>query len=302
MIEAETKKTGIDFLSFQKGINRPLILDGAIGTLLLERNLPPDTNLWSSISNVTFPKEIIRLHKEYISAGAEIITTNTFRTNPAAYKLSSLTISNEEFVRNSVQLAFKARGDSKVIVAGSNAPAEDCYQSERTISKTELEYNHKKHIEWLWESGCDIIWNETQSHLDEIEIISKFCAQSSIPFIMNLYFDNNHNLLCGKPLQYVIDFIKSYSPAAIGFNCIKPESFLKYVESNPLPDRFGFYFNCGDGNVSDQNISCSIDPAAYVELIKPLLSQKPIFVGSCCGSNPNHTRAIKEYFDEVYGS
>ena len=302
MIEAETKKTGIDFLSFQKEKNRPLILDGATGTLLLERNLPPDTNLWSSISNVTSPEEIIRLHKEYISAGAEIITTNTFRTNPAAYKLASLTISNEEFVKNSVLLAIKACIEMKVIVAGSNAPAENCYQAKRTISKTELEYNHKKHIEWLWESGCDIIWNETQSHLDEIEIISKFCAQSSIPFVMNLYFNNSLNLLSGEPLQYVIDLIKSYSPAAIGFNCIKPESLLKFADSNPLPDRFGFYFNCGGGNVSDQNISCGIDPAAYVELIKPLLSHKTMFVGSCCGSNPNHTRAIKEYFDEVYGS
>ncbi len=302
MIEAETKKTETDFLSFQKEKNRPLILDGAIGTLLLERNLPPDTSLWSSSSNVTFPEEIIRLHKEYISAGAEIVTTNTFRTNPVAYKLSDLTISNEEFVRNSVQLALKARGDRKVIVAGSNAPAEDCYQAERTISKTELEYNHKKHIEWLWESGCDIIWNETQSHLDEIEIISKFCSQNSIPFVMNFYFDNGLNLLSGEPLYHVVDFIKSYSTAAIGFNCIKPELFLKFAKSNPLPERFGFYFNCGDGNVSDENISCGIDPAAYVELVKPFLTHNPIFVGSCCGSNPNHTRAIKEYFDEVYGS
>ncbi|MCL4546987.1 MAG: homocysteine S-methyltransferase family protein [Bacteroidetes bacterium] len=302
MIEAETKKNKIDFLSFQKEKNRPLILDGAVGTLLLQRNLPSDTNLWSSISNVTFPEEIIRLHKEYISAGAEIITTNTFRTNPAAYKLASLAISNEEFVRNSVQLALRACGDSKVIVAGSNAPAEDCYQSERTISKTELEYNHKKHIEWLWESGCDIIWNETQSHIDEIEIISKFCSQNSIPFVINLYFDNDLNLLSGEPLQQTIEFIKSYSPSSIGFNCIKPELFLKFADSNPLPDRFGFYFNCGAGQVSDRNISCGIDPAAYVELVKPLLSHKPMFAGSCCGSNPNHTRAIKEYFCEVYGS
>lgn len=279
-----------------------MILDGAIGTLLQERKIPIDKILWSSNANLNFAKEVIHLHKDYIESGAEIITTNTFRTNPVSYNRSNLKISNKEFVKNSVNLALEAKGEKELIVAGSNAPAEDCYQAERTISKNELEYNHKKHIEWLWESGCDIIWNETQSHLDEIEIIAKFCSENSISFIISLYFDNNLNLLSGQPLQHVIDFIKSYSPTAIGFNCIKPELFLRFAESYQLPNKFGVYFNCGAGQVTGTNIQCGVDPTGYVESIKLFMSNELLFVGSCCGSNPDHTKAIKEYFNEVYRS
>lgn len=211
-------------------------------------------------------------------------------------------ISDKDYVKSSVNLALEARGEKKIIIAGSNAPAEDCYQSERTISKSELEYNHKKHIEWLWESGCDIIWNETQGHLDEIEIISNFCSQNSIPFIISLFFDNSFNLLCSTSLQTALDVIISYSPLAIGFNCIKPELFFRFAETHKLPEKFGVYFNCGIGKVSCAHIECRIEPDSYIESVKSVLNYKPLFVGSCCGSNPNHTRAIKEYFDNVYGS
>jgi len=310
LIECEINRTKKDFQSFWKEKNRPLILDGAIGTLLQERKIPIDEILWSSGVNLNFPKEVIRLHKDYIESGAEVITTNTFRTNPTSYNRSNMQVTNKNFVKNSVNLALEAMGEKEIIIAGSNAPAEDCYQAERTISKRELEYNHKKHIEWLWESGCDIIWNETQSHLDEIEIISNFCSQNSLPFIVSLFFDDNFNLLCNTSLQTAMDVIISYLPLAIGFNCIKPELFFRFAETHELPEKFGVYFNCGTGKITDAHtrinsprlVECGIEPANYIELIKSVLNYKPLFVGSCCGSNPNHTRAIKEYFDNVYGS
>lgn len=289
-----------DLIEQYKTLNRPLILDGAVGSLLYQRNVSPHKELWSSFANLTNPNEVLKLHKEYIDSGAEIITANTFRTNPVAFKKTTVECSLEEFVQKSVQIAIDAREDKEIIIAGSNAPAEDCYQTERTILKHELEYNHKKHIELLWESGCDIIWNETQSHWDEIEIICRFCSQNTLPFLVNLYFTDALNLLSGEPLNEAVRFIKDFSPVAIGFNCIKADLFERFRKNYSLPKYFGFYFNCGAGSVSDEIISCGVDPQSYVTTIESLLKMKPLFVGSCCGSNPNHTKAIKEKFDEVY--
>ena len=290
----------IDFLQKQKSLNRPFILDGANGSLLKQATKFEDNILWSSILNITNPEKVIALHKEYIDSGADIITTNTFRTNPTVYKQSNINLSNEEFLQRSVQLAIEARNEKEIIIAGSNAPAEDCYQVERTISKYDLKYNHKKHIELLWESGVDVIWNETQSHWDEIEIISKFCSSNSIPFVLNFFFTSEFKLLSGEPLTEAVKMVEDYSPLCIGFNCIKPDLFSKYSERNVLPKSWGFYLNCGAGSVDDANIICGIEPKEYVDLIKPVLKSNPLFVGSCCGSNPNHTKAIKEYFNEVY--
>ncbi|MCX6173696.1 MAG: homocysteine S-methyltransferase family protein [Ignavibacteriales bacterium] len=293
-------KSRIDIIKKQKSINRSLILDGANGSLLKQATKFEDNILWSSILNITNPQKVIALHKEYIVSGADIITTNTFRTNPTAYRHSNINLSNEEFVRRSVQLATDARNGKEIIIAGSNPPAEDCYQIERTITKYDFEYNHKKHIELLWENGVDVIWNETQSQWDEIEIISKFCSSNSIPFVLNFFFTSEFNLLSGEPLTEAINMVEDYSPVSIGFNCIKPELFFKYSENNVFPKSWGFYLNCGAGSVEDKNISCGIEPKDYIKVIKPFLDSNPLFVGTCCGSNTNHTKAIKEYFNEVY--
>ncbi len=302
MTARELDKSRIDILKKQKSISRPLILDGAMGSLLKQVTKFEDNIFWSSILNITNPQKVITLHKEYIDSGADIITTNTFRTNPAVYKQSNINLSNEELVRRSVQLAIEARNEKEIIIAGSNAPSEDCYQVERIIPKYDLEYNHKKHIELLWESGVDVIWNETQSHWDEIETISKFCSSNSIPFVMNFFFTHEFNLLSGEPLTDAINMVEDYSPLSVGFNCVKPGQLLKYYERHELPKSWGFYLNCGAGNVEDKNILCGIEPKDYIEVIKPYLDSNPLFVGSCCGSNPNHTKAIKEYLNEVYGN
>lgn len=290
----------INLISKNNSLKRPLILDGATGSLLQQRNVLTDKNLWSSFANISNPKEVLAIHKEYISAGADIITTNTFRTNPTAIKISKHNFTIEELVKEGVELAIKARADKEILIAGSNASAEDCYQAERTISKYDLEYNHKKHIELLLEYGCDIIWNETQSHWDEIDIICKFCSQNNLPFVINLYFTDELKLLSGEPLYEAVQFIKDYSPQAIGFNCIKPKTFESYYKTFSLNHNWGFYFNCGAGDIGSAIIECGIDPKSYVTPIEPLLKMKPLYVGSCCGSNPEHTKAIKELFDEIY--
>ncbi len=293
-------KEKINLIDLYNHLNRPLILDGAMGSLLIDRGIKNHPVLWTSLSNLTNPEMVKLIHLEYINNGADIITTNTFRTNPISVKKSNENIDIYEFVKNAIQLSKNARNNKRIIIAGSNAPAEDCYQKERTISINDLEYNHKTHIDILWSNSVDIIWNETQSHLDEIEIICKYCSENNIPFVVSLFFDENLKILSGENLIDVVNYINSFNPVATGFNCIKPETFFKYVEKYSLPERWGFYFNCGAGDYSDEIITCGINPEHYVEITKKLLPLNPIFIGSCCGSNPAHTKAIKELLNEIY--
>jgi len=91
-------------LDYYAKVNRPLILDGAMGSLL-ESYYSLDKVLWSSILNIYSPDKIIEIHKKYLDAGAEILTTNTFRTNPAAVEASNYNLDVSKFVKNSVNLA-----------------------------------------------------------------------------------------------------------------------------------------------------------------------------------------------------
>lgn len=284
----------INTFSLAKRINRPLILDGAMGSLLQLYGVSPDNKIWMTLANTNFPEKVLMIHKEYIEAGADIITANTFRTNPAA--LSDYSESKQqEFVKAAVELAKQAKGDLPVFIAGSNAPAEDCYQRDRKLSNKELKLNHHKHISLLIDNGVHFILNETQSHFDEIKIICEYSLKNSIPFILSLYLDDNLNLLSGHKFNEVIQFIREHGPLAVGLNCISPALF-NAIEK-PAEYNWGYYLNCGSGNPEDSVIQCGFSPLDYAVLVKESLKYSPSYIGACCGSNPDHIKKIKEILD-----
>lgn len=279
-----------------KAIKQPLVLDGAMGSLLQQKKLTSKTRIWSASANDEFANKVISLHKDYIKAGADIITTNTFRTNPYSLLSSGFTDITEK-VANAVNLAKQAKGKSSVLIAGSNPPAEDSYQVERTISQKDLEWNHRIHIDALMENSCDFIMNETQSHFDEIKFIAKYCGQNNIPFVMNFFFIDKPKLLSGENLTDAIEYVLKFNPLAIGFNCITFEALSKAVERLKPDLNWGFYLNCGSGNYTDTEITCAISPVEYAKQVKPYLKLNPSFIGACCGSSPAHIKKIRALID-----
>lgn len=287
-----------DLLHIHKSVGRPLILDGAIGSLLQCKTKQRKSPLWSSMLNLTAPDLVCNLHREYISHGAEIITTNTFRTNPVALEKAGVLDNAENIVKKSIEIVFQAfeQEETETLIAGANPPAEDSYQKERTLSPSKIEYNHKKHIELLWENGCDFILNETQSHFDEIKIISKFCRNNRIPYVISLFFTPELRILSGEMLVDVIDSLHEYSPDVISINCIGKNEFSKVKFHSYFREIKGLYLNVGSGNYNDEHIACGINPEEYLKIISSINSKNFIFIGSCCGSGPNHTKLLKDYF------
>ncbi len=283
-------------------LDKPLLLDGAIGTCLIGRN--PETNfskkIWTSCLSLSDPLSVYNLHLEYINAGADIITANTFRSNPEAVALSG--ISSEDAVRSSIEIARKAVYEccskKTVLVAGSNAPAEDCWKKERGIPQNTLEYNHKKHIELLINHGADFILNETFSQMDEILIVSCFCKENNIPYVISLYFDTELKLLDGTPLNEAIAAISELAPEAVSANCIPPSRFFRaYNFYKDISN--GFYFNASDSDVSSGFPESRIPPKFFADDIKRYLNSNTIFAGSCCGTDPFYTKTIRETLDEI---
>jgi methionine synthase I (cobalamin-dependent) len=289
-------KNDVNIFSLSKRINRPLILDGAMGSLLQQNGVKPDKHLWMSIANVTNSRLVTEIHKDYIKAGADIITTNTFNTNPTDTN-SNKRYSSEKLVKRAVKCAKDAVGNLPVLIAGSNAPAEDCYQAKRTISKRGIEQNHKRHIDLLMENGVHFILNETHSHFDEISIISKYCDKKNIPYAMSLFFTYELKLLSGEKLSEILKFLNDSSALAVGFNCIMSLTMEKAKREIIFPENWGLYLNCGDGSFTDVDIKCGVSPEIYSNIIKEYLDYSPSYIGSCCGSSPQHIKEIKKVID-----
>jgi len=281
---------------FESKLSKPIVLDGAMGSYLQQKGLLTDDILWTTNINHNNPDLILQTHLEYIDAGADIISTNTFRTNPAS--LLKAGISNSvEYVKEAVALAKQAAIGNKVLIAGSNPPAEDCYQSNRIINSNELEMNHKNHIDLLIDSGVDFVLNETQSHFDELQIICDHCDRNNIFSVVSLYVLDNLKILSGESLENILLFLKDHQVMAIGFNCISPNLFLKIIGSIQLPEKWGYYLNCGSDHKTDKIINCGIQPQEYLKSVKYSMAFTPVFIGSCCGSSPAHTKIIRKHLD-----
>ncbi len=268
-------------------------MDGAIGSLLQEQGLSMNSSIWSSAIQIESPDKLLNLHRAYVKAGADIITTNTFRSNPLAVKNFDICFDFKLLVQTAITIAKKTLQNHHIL-AGSNPPAEDCYSERRTISRYELEYNHKEHISTLWENNVDFILNETQSHFDEIILTSKFCSENNIPFITSIFTIDGERILSNEKLDYVIETVLDFNPICVSINCVCIDTFRKIY---PLIENktHAFYLNCGSGNFTDNSISCGTSAKEYLTQIKKYFTANLFFVGSCCGSNPNHTKEIFNY-------
>ena len=276
--------------------SKPLLLDGAIGSYLQQQGLAIDDVLWTTNINHSNPNTIVQTHLDYIEAGADIITTNTFRTNPSSLLKAGI-YNAGRYVKDAVELAKQAALGKNVLIAGSNAPAEDCYQIKRILCHKKLQINHANHIDLLIDSGVDFVLNETQSHFDELQIICDHCDRNNIFSVVSLYVLDNLKILSGESLENILLFLKDHQVMAIGFNCISPNLFLKIIGSIQLPEKWGYYLNCGSGHKTDKIINCGIQPQEYLKSVKYSMAFTPVFIGSCCGSSPAHTKIIRKHLD-----
>lgn len=111
----------------------PLILDGAMGTALMMRGIKAPLPLWSAAANYENFNEVVSIHQEYIRNGSNVITTNSFRSTPrtfkkAGYSKTDAITKSERSLMLSIEAANIARKGRSVLVAGSIAPLEDCYE------------------------------------------------------------------------------------------------------------------------------------------------------------------------------
>jgi S-methylmethionine-dependent homocysteine/selenocysteine methylase len=116
--------------------------------------------------------------------------------------------------------------------------------------------------------------------------------------VVSIFFEYDFRLLSGEPVETAIQNILRYGPLAIGFNCIRPETFLEFISNQQLDFNWGVYMNCGSGDYKDDIIAPGISPPEYKEIVKQILKYNPSFIGGCCGTTPNHIKKIKEIFDE----
>ena len=130
-----------------------LVLDGAMGTELSKRGVQTKLPLWTAESNISHPYLVEQIHKEYIQSGADVITTNTFRSTSWSYMRAGFTGANaqlkaKESLYSAVECAHKA-SKGVVKVAGSITTLNDCYEPEKFPGRNVAMDTYGQTLDWL---------------------------------------------------------------------------------------------------------------------------------------------------------
>jgi homocysteine S-methyltransferase len=285
-----------------KKLEKPLVLDGPMGTLLIESGIDLGSKLWSALALINNPDAVFQIHKEYILAGADIITTNTFRTNPYAIELAKSNYSSKELVRIAVELAKKSIEETgkKVLIAGSNAPADDCYLTHRLISRDQLIENHSEHIKHLIENEVDFILNETFGDKEEIEIVCKICNEYQFPFAVSVLINNDLKTFFGQDLYSTCEKIYSYKPLFISLNCSRPELILKALDIIKEFSPLGVYPNLGSvESFATGKLVRDFPSNSLKNFVAELITKNVKVIGTCCGGNPDDIKLIRQIVDQL---
>jgi len=285
-------------------VNKPLIMDGAMGTELMARGLKLSLPLWSAETNLIDPEIVSAVHSDYVSAGADVLTTNTFRTTTWTYRKANYSPKRaSERAKSSLMKAVElARSANPKTVAGALTSIEDCYKPETFPGKGVAEDTYGETVEWFMEAGIDVVLFETMGHLDEIEIALHSVENHTTDTWFSLIVKDKDHLLSGHGLADVYNLARNKNVDCLLLNCNTIDKTDQALENfiDIWKGDWGVYPNLGlsepepDGKMEEK-----VNNQSFDKTISRYLKLGPKIIGSCCGSAPGHTELIRSRVDRI---
>ncbi|MER3525383.1 MAG: bifunctional homocysteine S-methyltransferase/methylenetetrahydrofolate reductase [Ignavibacteria bacterium] len=272
-----------------------IVFDGGVGTYLYEKGI--FINRCFDELNLINPDLVMEVHRDYINAGADVIETNTFGANRFKLAPHGLEAKVYEVNVKGAQLAKKVAGDA-VLVAGSVGPLGVQIEPLGKLSYDEAKDAFKEQIKGLLDGGVDLIILETFSLVAELKQALRAVRElhPDIPVIAQVTINDDGQLLSGAPLETFVAEIVELRPDAIGMNCsVGPKAMLDALERlKPLTDLpISVQPNAGlPQNIGGRNIYMT-SPEYIAEYSKRFIQTGALIVGGCCGTNPEHIKAIR---------
>lgn len=280
----------------QERLNKEvLVFDGGFGSQLQARGMKAGEI--PEYYNIDHPDIIIDIHKQYLKAGADFITTNTFGANPL--KLEQHQYSYKEVILKAVENAKKARDsiDRECYIAFDIGPIGKLMEPMGTLSFDDVYQSVQQMIE-LIKDDVDVILLETMTDIYEIKAsvlaIKETC---DLPIFVTMTFEANHRSLSGCDPLTMVNVLEGLKVDALGMNCsLGPKEMspiiLSLLESTSLP--VIVQPNAGLPVLIDGKTTYQMDAQQFVEQAIPLVEKGIAIIGGCCGTNPDFIRLLKE--------
>ena len=285
---------------------RILILDGAMGTMLQRKGLQGNSESF----NLTSPGIIGEIHSEYIKAGADIITTNSFSANSISQSEYNLSDKAGQMAEAAARIARKAADEAprKVWVAGSVGPTSKSLSLAQNISDPvyrpysfdEMAEAFEVQIRGLIDGGADLLLLETC--FDALNTKAALYALGHIPeakdipvMISASMSDKSGRTLTGQTMEAFYRSIRHCDPLSFGLNCS-----LGAEEMIPLIAEVASFAVCAvscypNAGLPNEMGEYDETPSQMAESVRKMaLAGSVNIVGGCCGTTPEHIKAVAE--------
>ncbi len=290
------------FLSMLES-SRPLLTDGAMGTLLNARGVSFEQCF--DALDLTNPGLVADVHRDYIQAGAQVIKTNTFGAN--RYKLSRFGLEDKvvEINRAGVELARKVIQASfrSVLIAGDVGPLGVRLAPFGRVQPDQARQVFCEQIEALQQAGVDLVLIETLTDLYEIReaILAARQVAVGLPVVASMTFTRDDTTLLGDPPAKVACSLAEAGADVIGINCSSgPNQLLRILKQmrQAVPAaRFSVMPNAGWPEQVGGRIMYPAAPEYFGEYALSFWQAGASIVGGCCGTTPQHISAMRKALD-----
>jgi methionine synthase I (cobalamin-dependent)/5,10-methylenetetrahydrofolate reductase len=282
---------------------RPLLLDGAMGTLLYSRGIPQRACLDELV--LTRPEVVATIHREYIDAGADVIETNTFGSNRFRLGHYGLEKLAGRISRRGAKLAREARETSgkDVLIAGSAGPLGPSGRMPLPhpgIARAAF----REQIEGLLEGGADILIFETFDRLEPLLLaIEEARRACDLPVVAQMTFGEDLTANDGTTPEAAAEALTNAGVDAVGINCgFGPlacmEALVRTGPSTATVAR-SIVPNAGLPQRVEGEFVYAAGPEYFGEMAPRMIAAGARIVGGCCGTTPDHTRAMRAAIDAL---
>lgn len=289
-------------MNVQELLSRPLVfLDGGTGTMLQARGLKPGerTERW----NVERPEELIRIHRDYVEAGADIINANTFGVNKFRYHdQSDVSLSRmvETAIDNARQAVAQAAVDRTVFVSLDLGPSGEFLEPFGDLT-VEDAYDNFRQLALAGENaGADCVSIETMFSCGEAKAALCACREhTKLPVLLSFSFSENGRLLSGETVADVAVMAEECGASAVGFNCgfgpaqMKPLA-EEMLRSTKLP--VIVKPNAGLPRTIGGQTCYTMEAEEFTGIMEEIVRLGVRLIGGCCGTTPAFIRGLCKKF------
>ena len=274
----------------------PVLLDGATGTNLQKAGMPVGVcpEQWILENS----EVLIDLQKRYVEAGTDILFAPTFTASRIKLKEYGLEDHLEEMNRKLVALSKEAAKGTNALVAGDLTMTGEQLYPLGDLMFEDLVDVYKEQAKIIAEAGADLFVVETMMSLQEcraaVLAIREVC---DLPVMVSLTYNEDGRTLYGTDPVTAVVVMQSLGADAVGMNCSTgPEAMLepiaKMAEYATIP--LLAKPNAGMPELIDGQTVFNVEPEEFAEVGKKLVDEGAAILGGCCGTTPEHIRALKE--------